>query len=264
MSGSNWPKWEHYETYIGRWSRVIAVEFLDWLSVQPGRRWLDIGCGPGALTQTILDRTNPVAVTGIDSTPDYVDHVCQAVDSPVAEFSVADARELPFADAAFDAVVSGLVLNFIPEPERALAEMVRVTSPGGVVGGYVWDYQDGLPHLRVFWDAAAQVEPSARQHDHSARFPTTRPEWLRCAFSDAGLEQVEIRGIEFMMPYPDFDTFWVHHLGTAATIQRFVDALDDRQRTMLIELTTAGLPANADGSIDIPIRAWAVKGKWPG
>ena len=128
---SIWARGDAYEPYVGRWSRLVAAELLDWLGVPPGRRWLDVGCGTGALSATILALARPSALTGLDASAEYVAHVAQRLPDGRADFRVGDAQELPFGPSSFDAAVSGLVLNFLPRPERGLAEMLRVTRPGG-------------------------------------------------------------------------------------------------------------------------------------
>lgn len=135
-----WAKGAAYEPYVGRWSRRVAQGFLNWLAVPPGNRWLDVGCGTGALSQTILKLTAPFEVTGIDRSEDYVTFARGQLQDERVFFEVGDARALPVKTATYDAVVSGLVLNFIPQPDQMVAEMARVTKPGGVVAVYVWDY----------------------------------------------------------------------------------------------------------------------------
>src|SRR6185312_9135920 len=135
-----WSSGDAYEPYVGRWSRLVAQQFLLWLDVAPGSAWLDVGCGTGALTQAILSEAQPHAVRGLDLSPDYVAYARKHAPDLRAQFAVADAQALPEAAATYDAVVSALALNFVPQPERAAAEMARVTHKPGVVAAYVWDY----------------------------------------------------------------------------------------------------------------------------
>src|SRR5215218_10661763 len=127
----SWDSGDAYETYVGRWSRLVAPEFLGWLAVPPGGSWLDVGCGTGALVETILSLSAPSEVVGIDPSLAYVAFASDRVNDPRVRFDVGDAQALQAASATFDAVVSGLVLNFVPEPGRALSEMARVARPGG-------------------------------------------------------------------------------------------------------------------------------------
>ena len=154
-----WDSGSAYEPYVGRWSRLVARKFLGWLAVPAGRRWLDVGCGTGALVETILALSAPREVEGIDPSPAYVTFARDRVNDPRVGFEVGDAQALQAASATFDAVVAGLVLNFVPKPEQAVSEMVRVTRPGGVVAAYVWDYAEGMQMMRHFWDAAGALDP---------------------------------------------------------------------------------------------------------
>ena len=136
-AGDVWTYGEGYESYVGRWSRQVAHEFLTWLGVPPGGRWLDVGCGTGALSEVILAAVSPAQVVGIDPSPDYVAFARKHVLDPRVRFDTGDAATLPVLSASFDAVVAGLVLNFVPKPATAVAEMVRAAQPGGTVGAYV-------------------------------------------------------------------------------------------------------------------------------
>src|SRR6266511_3550519 len=154
-----WSCGEAYEPYVGRWSRMVAREFVPWLGVPPRRSWLDVGCGTGALTETVLALGSPDSVCGVDPSEGYVAFVAAHLRDPRTSFRTGDATALPFADGEFDATVSGLVLNFVPGPARAVAEMARVTRLGGVVGAYVWDYAEAMELMRYFWDAAVELDP---------------------------------------------------------------------------------------------------------
>ena len=190
-----WASGDAYEPYVGRWSRCVAREFVDWLSVPVGRNWLDVGCGTGALTQTILDRAAPQSVVGVDPSEGFV-AVARRVIGARAEFRIGDAQALPVDDNAFDAVVSGLVVNFVPDMKKAAAEMVRAARPGGTVAAYVWDYAGEMQMMRLFWDAAIALDPAALEKDEGRRFPVCRPEPLAALFREAGVSNVEVRAID--------------------------------------------------------------------
>ena len=145
-----WDSGSAYEPYVGRWSRLVAREFLEWLAMPSGLRWLDAGCGTGALAETILALAAPDEVVGIDPSPEYVAFARDRVLGPRARFDVGDAKALQVASTTFDAAVAGLVLNFVTEPERAVSEMARVARPGGTVAAYVWDYAEGMQMMRYF------------------------------------------------------------------------------------------------------------------
>ncbi|HEX9439300.1 MAG TPA: methyltransferase domain-containing protein, partial [Roseiflexaceae bacterium] len=177
-----------------------------------------------------------------------------------ARFEVADARALPFETATYDAAVSGLVLNFIPDQPKAVAEMARVTRPGGTVAAYVWDYAGEMQLMRHFWDAAVALNPAARDLDEGRRFPICRPGPLARLFRDAGLKAVETRAIDVPTDFRDFDDYWSPFLGGQAPAPGYAMALTEEQRAALRERIRAGLPIAADGSIHLIARAWAVRG----
>src|SRR5262245_4882760 len=149
---------EEYEPYSGRWSRLVAPEFLAWLAIPTHARWLDVGCGTGALIQAILDDWSPAEVVGIDPSSSYIAYARRSIRDPRVRYEVGDARALP-VPSSYDAVVSGLVLNFVPVPDqlKAAREMVRAARVGGCVASYVWDYAGEMQSMRYFWDAAGAL-----------------------------------------------------------------------------------------------------------
>ena len=153
-----WTGGASYESYIGRWSRLVARQFVPWLNVPSGAQWLDVGCETGTLIHTILDTASPRAVLGIDSSEGYIDFARKEVQDPHVAFRLGDAQALPVKSAAYDGVVSGLVLNFIPKPSQALREMIRAVRIGGIVAAYVWDYADKMQLIRYFWNAAVALD----------------------------------------------------------------------------------------------------------
>lgn len=259
-----WAAGDAYEPYVGRWSRPVAREFLAWLEVGEGAGWLDVGCGTGALTQTVLAVAGPAAVLGLDASPGFVAYASAHAGDPRARFAVADARRLPAADGRMDAVVSGLVLNFVPEPERAAGEMARVARPGGRVAAYVWDYAGGMELIRRFWDAAAELDPAAAELDEGRRFGLCHPKPLARLLTDAGLVDVETRPIEVSTRFRDFDDYWTPFLGGQGPAPGYATSLDSQRREALREALRGRLPVAADGSIPLRARAWAVKGTRPG
>ncbi|HEY7346851.1 MAG TPA: methyltransferase domain-containing protein [Ktedonobacterales bacterium] len=255
-----WASGAAYEPYVGRWSRLVAREFLSWLAVPPGKRWLDVGCGTGALSKTILDYAAPSAVMGIDPSEGYIAFARQqALDGRIS-FEVGDARSLPAEAGRYDVVISGLVLNFVPQPDQALAEMVRVTRPGGMVAAYVWDYAGQMQLMRHFWDAAAMLDPSALELDEGRRFPICQPEPLAALFRLAGLRQVETRAIDVPTVFRNFDDYWSPFLGGQGPAPGYLLSLSEPRRAALRERIRAGLPVAPDGSIPLIARAWAVRG----
>lgn len=256
-----WQGGEAYETYVGRWSRVVAREFVPWLGVAEGAAWLDVGSGTGALTETILGLTAPREVVGVDQSAAFVGHARERVADPRARFATGDATALPVASGAFEAAVSGLVLNFVPEPARMAAEMARAVRPRGIVGLYVWDYAGEMQMMRRFWDAAAELDPAAREHDEGVRSGALcRPAALAALFGDAGLDGIETRAIDAPTRFADFDDFWEPFLVAQAPAPRYAMSLPEGNRAALRESIRERLPTADDGSVSLIARAWAVRG----
>ena len=251
-----WGKGDPYERYVGRWSRVVAREFLGWLALPPGREWLDVGSGTGALSQAIRGSAAPRSVTGVDRAFGFVTHARGAVD---ARFAVADAAALPFGDGSFDIAVSGLVLNFVPQPADAIAQLHRVLRPGGTAAAYVWDYAGEMQMMRRFWDVAAVFDPVARGIEEGLRFPLCAPGPLRDAFERAGFTRVEVRAIDIPTVFADFDDYWEPFLGGQGPAPAYVAALDDARRVALRERLRVALRPEPDGRIELIARAWAVR-----
>ncbi|MEV4702029.1 class I SAM-dependent methyltransferase [Actinoplanes sp. NPDC049316] len=249
-----WDMGDAYEAYVGRWSRRVAHEFVTWLAVPPGRRWLDAGCGTGALTAAAR-AAGAQRVLGVDPSLGFLR---QNTGDRVA----GDARALPLGDGRFDAVVSGLALNFVPDPARAAAEFARVTAPGGTVAAYVWDYAGGMTMMRLFWDAAAEADPDGGQ-DEGTRFPLCRPEPLAALWRDAGLADVAVRPVEIPTEFTGWDDYWQPFLGGQGPAPAYLAALGDDKRVAVREALRRRVPVEPDGSIRLTARAWAVRGIRP-
>jgi SAM-dependent methyltransferase len=254
-----WASGSAYESYVGRWSRLVAEEFLSWLRVPTQGRWLDVGCGTGALSQAVLDKASPVEVRGIDPSAGFIDYARAHVADSRARFEVGDAQALPFEDATFDAVVSGLVLNFVPEPPKMVSEMARVARAGGTVAVYVWDYAGQMQLMRYFWDAVSALDPGS-DLDEGLRFPICRPEPLTDVFQGAGLTDVEVQAIDISTRFRDFDEYWAPFLGGQGAAPGYVASLGEAERAALKGWLRDIIPAAPDGSIDLIARAWAVRG----
>lgn len=251
------------ERYVGRWSRLVAREFFAWLEPDEGWRWLDVGCGPGTLSRTIADVASPARVVGVDASEPFVEQA-RASAPAVCEFVVGDALSLPFGDGEFDAAVAGLVLNFVPDPRRAAEEMRRVVRENGTVAAYVWDYAGKMELMRYFWDVAAELDPRAKELDEGRRFEgVDRPETLASLWEDAELETVETRPIDVPTRFVDFDDYWTPFLGGQGPAPAYAMSLDDDARERLREQLDEALPREADGSISLIARAWAVRGRVP-
>ena len=256
-----WAAGEAYEPYIGRWSRLVARDFIDWLALPSGARWLDVGCGTGALTQTILAHAMPGSVTGIDPSDRFIAYA--RWHTPQATLQTGHAEALPFSDNLFDAVVAGLVLNFIPSPAQALAEMRRILRPGGTAAVYVWDYAGEMQLIRHFWDAAISLGPDARDLDEGRRFPICHPDALLALFRNAGFDPTEWRVIDVPTVFKTFEDYWSPFLGGQGPAPTYCSALAEERRMKLRAQLRATLPVRHDGSIRLTARAFAVRGRCP-
>jgi SAM-dependent methyltransferase len=256
----NWANGDLYERYVGRWSLPVAREFLQWLAVPAGGQWLDVGCGTGALSQTILEVAEPAGITALDRSEAFVAFARSQIADERVRFEVGDAQTLRSDIGPFDAIVSGLVLNFIPQPEQALAGMRRVARKGGVVGAYVWDYAEGMQLMRCFWDAAVALDPKVNDIDEVRRFPHSSPEPMKELFQGAAFHHVEVIPIEVPTNFRDFDDYWSPFLGGQGPAPSYAMSLTEKDRSKLREKIRAGLPIQPDGSIRLSARAWGIKG----
>jgi SAM-dependent methyltransferase len=254
-----WDDGSPYEQYVGRWSRRVAPPFLSWLSAPAGRRWLDTGCGTGALCAAIIDHCSPASVAGVEPSEGFRETARKNLEGRVALYR-GSATAIPLGDASVDVVVSGLVLNFVPDVQAALLEMARVTGDGGVIGAYVWDYAGKMELMRFFWDAALELDPQAARLDEGVRFPLCRPEALQKLFVGVGLKGVGATPIDISTPFVDFDDYWRPFLGGQGPAPAYLMSLDETGRGRLRDRIRARIPAAPGGSISLVARAWAVRG----
>lgn len=261
MAGDRWTGGDDYEAYVGRWSRRVATQFIDWLSIPPNSRWLDVGCGTGALSSAILEGAEPASLVGVDRSADFVSLAATRLIDARARFLVGDGLALPVDARSVDAVVSGLVLNFIPDPDGGLREMVRVAAPGATIAAYVWDYAGRMELMRRFWDAAIALDPASNSKDEGVRFPICAPGPLRDAFESVGLGDVEVRAIDVPTVFRDFDDYWTPFLTGVAPAPGYVVSLNEEGRVALRARLSATLPRQPDGSIHLVARAFAVRGR---
>jgi trans-aconitate methyltransferase len=255
-----WETGDDYESYMGRWSRLVAREVVAWLDLDSSLRWMDVGCGSGALTATILNNCAPQSVLGVDPSTDFINHARQQITDPRASFAIAGADDLPADPDSMDVVVSALALNFMPDPVNALAQFTQATKSGGTIALYVWDYAGRMEWLRYFWDVAIALDPKSASMDQAERFPICKPDALRDLFTHAGLQQVEINPLDAHTHFPSFDDYWSPFLLGKFPAPAYVAALTDSKREALRQRLKDTLPTNADGSIDLIARAWAIRG----
>jgi SAM-dependent methyltransferase len=204
---------------------------------------------------------SPRAVLGIDSSEGYIEFARRQIQDPRVAFRLGDAHAIPVKSAAYDAVVSGLVLNFIPKPSKALSEMIRAVRMGGIVAAYVWDYADKMQLIRYFWNAAVTLDETAPLAlDEGQYFPLCQPEPLRQLFQTRQLGKVEVRSIDVPTTFRDFDDYWSPFLGGQGPAPSYAMSLSEERRVSLREHIRLTLPIADDGSINLIARAWAISG----
>ncbi len=255
-----WERGSPYERHVGRWSRRVAPLFLSWLDIEAGRRWLDVGCGTGALCAAIVDRCSPSSVAGVEPSEGFLETAKENLAGRVA-LHQGNATAIPLGVASVDAVVSGLVLNFVPDQPAALLEMARVTRKGGTIAAYVWDYGGKMELMRFFWNAAIDLDPDAAELDEGVRFPLCRPESLEKLLAGAGLQEVEVTPIDIPTSFSDFDEYWQPFLGGQGPAPAYAMSLDEPARARLRDHLRDRMPADASGSIMLTARAWAARGR---
>lgn len=249
-----------YEGYVGRWSQVVARQFVSWINAPQGGRWLDIGAGTGILSKVILQEAAPASVVGTDSSPEYIDYARQMIQDARISFRVEDATKNADEPAQFDVAVSGLVLNFVSSPETVTRAMMHAVRSGGVVASYVWDYSGGMEMMRQFWDAAIQVDPVAKEMDAGQRFAICHPDALYALFQSVGLQAIDVIPIDIQTRFRNFDDYWLPFLGAQGSVSRYLKGISDGTRAALRDQLQRQLPVADDGQIPLIARAWAAKG----
>jgi SAM-dependent methyltransferase len=252
-----------YERFMGRWSRQLAPLLVKFVGVREGDAVLDIGSGTGALTAAIAQAVPSARIVGVDPAAAYVAYAQARVTGGTVRFVVGDAQQLQLPDRSFDRVVSLLVMNFIPDPAKALREMIRVSRPGAIVAAAVWDYGNGMQMLRRFWDEAVARDPTIAARDEH-NMPLCRPGELAEMWRAQGLLQVEEQPLVIQTRFASFDDYWMPFLGGQGPAGTYAVKLPEAQRGVLRAGLRQRLLGNGeDRAINLEARAWAVKGVVP-
>ena len=253
---------EGYEILMGRWSRILSGPFLDFIGLADGSRVLDAGCGTGALSAEIVWRTESAMVTGIDLAPAYIDYAANTVSNPRASFEVGDLTALSFADGSFDAIVSNLVLHFVPKVDDAIAEMIRVAKPGAVVAANVWDPRSGFIANKMFLDTAAVLDPKAAElRKQVAIRPLSRPGELTSAWTAAGFRDVQGAELHIRMEFQSYDDYWAPYDSMDGPAAAYLRSTTPELRQRVKEAVRAAyLDGDTDGFRSYTATAFAVKG----
>lgn len=258
-----WSSADTYDRYVGRWSRRVTGPFLASLGAPPRDRWLDVGCGTGALCERIVTERDPAFVCGVDPSAAFAASARANLPADRVAIAVGTASALPVASHAFDVAVSGLVWNFVPDSAAATSELLRVLRPGGTAALYIWDYAGEMQMMRYFWDAAAALDPAARRLDEANICRICSLDALESLLRNAGFEGVAARQIDVPTPFASFDDFWQPFLGGRAPAPAYALSLREDARTALRDELRRRLPVQADGSIPLIARALAVEGRAP-
>jgi SAM-dependent methyltransferase len=247
-----------YDRHVGRYSGQLAAALIAHAGVEPGMRALDVGCGPGALTEALARQLGTASVRAADPSEPFA-AACRAR-LPGVDVVVAAGEELPFAGGAFDAVLSQLVVNFMPDAEAGVREMARVTRPGGIVAACVWDYAGEMTLLRGFWDAAREVDPErAAAADEGTVMRWCAEGELAELWRLAGLRDVSAGPLVVRASYTGFEDLWAPLETGVAPSGAFCTALDDERRAALHDAYRRRLGVG-DGPFELTARAWAVVG----
>jgi SAM-dependent methyltransferase len=255
---------EAYERFMGRWSRLVAPSLVDFTDVPDGGRMLDVGSGTGALAFVIAERKTRSQVVGVDPSKEYVAYANSRNPFPNrVRFQAGDAQQLNFPDAAFEASLSLLVFNFIPDPSKALRELHRVTKPGGQISAAVWDYGAGMRMLRVFWDAAVSIDAGAEKLDEK-HMPLSRAGELSELWRQDGLENVHEQPLDITMRFESFADYWDAFLLGQGPAGAYIGSLDRAKVPVLRDEVKRRLSLSAeDRPFVLAARVWAVRGTVP-
>lgn len=255
-----WQSGDPYERYVGRWSRKVATRFVAWLDLPAGCTVVDVGCGTGALCETLVDHAKPARVIGVEPSDGFRETAVARLRGR-AELRPGNAQSIPLGDGEADAVLSALVLNFVPDPAAGVVEMARVARSGGTVAAYVWDYAGRMDLVRRFWDAAAELDPAAAALDEGVRFPMCKPDALAALFAGAGLRGVAQSAIDVDTTFATFDDYWLPFTGGQGPAPSYAMSLSEGARGRLRERLRERLQARPDGTIALVARALAIRGR---
>jgi SAM-dependent methyltransferase len=254
---------EAYDLFMGRWSRRLAPLLVQFAGVRDGDDVLDVGAGTGALTASVVAVAPSSRVVGVDQSEPYVAFARAHYRGERVRFEVADAQRLHFADACFDRTLSLLILNFVPDPDKALKEMIRVTRPGGTIAAAVWDYGDGMEMLRAFWDEAIALDPAVAEKDER-HMPLCSPGGLSALWRKHELLDVSAEALTIEARFSAFDDYWSPFLGRQGPAGAYVATLSASDCEQLRQkLRKRLLGDGPDHPIVFGARAWAVRGIVP-
>lgn len=245
-----------YEKMCGQWSRLAGELFIDWLAPKPGLSWLDVGCGNGAFTEVLLRRCAPSRVRAVDPSEGLLATARQRLVDDLVEIRQGSAEALPYDDDTFDAATMALVINFVPEPDKAVSEMVRVVKSGGFISTYIWDMMGGGFTMEPIREALKQMGiPSSMPGAEITTMKNLREAWERAGITDVATTRIDIR-----LTYEDFEDFWESNMGTPNSIANIVKKLSSSNLETLKRQLRKTLSNDQSGQISYGAHVNAVKG----
>lgn len=248
-----------YERMMGRWSKRVGAQFLQWLDAPKNLRWVEVGCGNGAFTEELIARCAPLEVSALDPSPGQLDFARARPGAKMAQFQIADAQALPFPDRSFDAAAMALVITFIPDPAKAVAEMARVVRPGGMIATYMWDTLNGGVPLAPIQGALESMGKTYSRVNSAA----SKREVMQALWQAAGLQTVETIVIRIAVNFSSFDDFCESSLVPIGPAGQVISKMSSDEKVQLKARLRERLPIAADGSISYEAFANAVKGRVP-
>ena len=254
----NWNAADPYEYFMGRWSSLMSIKFLSWLDSTSSDVWLDLGCGTGALSESIINHRSIAQLICVDPSEEFLKKAELRVGR--GQFLVGSGSNIPVSSDTVDMLVSGLVLNFIPNIDSSLLEMKRVLKNGGTLAAYVWDYSGKMEMLRYFWDAAVIENQNAKKLDEGIRFPYCNADSLKKIFENAGLRDIKVTMLDIETRFVDFEDYWKPFLGGQGPAPGYLASLSTEDQEKLKIRIHNSLPIEEDGSITLIGRAIALKG----
>jgi ubiquinone/menaquinone biosynthesis C-methylase UbiE len=248
-----------YERMMGVWSRLAGEIFIDWLTPQSHLRWIDVGCGSGAFSEVIVERCSPAEVQGIDPSDAQLTYARSRPTARVAQFQVGDAMALPFQENRFDVAVMALVVFFVPDPQKGVAEMARVVRPGGLVASYTWDIlHGGFPNEPLM----ATMREIGRSPPLPPSAAASQMHALEKLWTEAGVKEIDSKEITVWRTFRDFDDFWsTSTLGT--NVRAMIAGMSAGEIEDLQSRARRHVTVDPTGTITCKARANAIKGRVP-
>ncbi len=266
MTNDFWSDGELYERYTGRWSRLIANEFIAWLGIEGSRleNCIDMGCGTGALSEALLANAVCESLTCFDLSPAYLSLAKKRIQSKEVEFLLGDGQNTLLPSGKYCGVVSGLAVNFVESPEKMLSEMRRLGRSGATLGLYIWDFADGMKPIRMFWDAAHECRaPDVEELDSANLFPICQRENLLESISEAGWLEPEVAPVEIDARFENFDDYWTPFLSGQGTAPAFAVGLGEEVREKVRQTLCAMVTHDSNEPFVLRTSAWGAKGIAP-